>query len=182
MKLMSRLLSAFVFCALCTSVLRADTFDFSFTGNDSVRGLPGLPFSGMGQFTATEVGHTRKYKVTGVTGTTVGQTITSLVPVGGFGFNDNLLFYTAGSGSAMLDNSGISYQLANGVFANIFLNTDAQGQQQLFGFTSSLISEAQVAAITITPAASPVPEPGSLPLLGMGALGALRVLRRRVIA
>jgi hypothetical protein len=38
-----------------------------------------------------------------------------VLPGGGFAFNDNLLIYDPGDASAVLDNSEVSYQLANGV-------------------------------------------------------------------
>ena len=182
MKHFARLLSLVLLTAASPAVLHADTFNFSFTGNSSVSGDPGTPFSGSGVFTANEVGNTDKYKITGVTGTTMGKKIAALVPVGGFGSNDNLLFFTAGAASAMLDNSGVSYKLADGVLANLILNTNAMGQQQLFGFTSSLISEEQVATVSITPTTpmAPTPEPGTFALLGTGALGLLSTLRRRL--
>ncbi len=181
MKIGSRLLSASLFSAACTSALYADTFNFSFSGSNDVSGPPGIPFSGAGQITATEVGSTSTYTVTAVTGTTAGQNILILVPA--FSFNDNLLFYTAGSAFATFDTHGIQYALAGGqVF--LFQNTSSQNQEQLFEGNEQLpifFAENQVSPITITPvSASPIPEPGSLALLGTGTLGALGVLRRRL--
>ena len=46
------LLSGLALAMLPTSALFADTFNFSFTGNSSVTGIPGVPFSGVGQFDA----------------------------------------------------------------------------------------------------------------------------------
>ena len=182
MPLSSRLFSGLLFGAVCTSPLFADTFNFSFQGNNSVTGIPGLPFSGAGTLTAIEIGQTDRYRVTAITGTTANEMIDVLLPRNGFAFNDNLLFFPTGAASATLDGSGISYELADGIFVNLFLNIFTQDQEQLFGFPGSLVSEQQVAAISITPATSPVPEPGSLALLATGALAALGSIRRRMSA
>lgn len=179
-----KLLSAagLAFAILTSNPLLADTFNFSFTGNSSVTGSPGVPFSGAGQFTADATGTTGVFLITGVSGTTAGQTISTVLTPGSFGFNDNLLFFTTGAASATLDNSGVSYQLANGVDANLFLGVPSQFQQTLFGFSGGLISEAQTAPISITPvgAISAVPEPETLTFLGTGMLAIAGTIRRRI--
>jgi hypothetical protein len=178
---------ALIVCGLALAMLSsasafADTFfNFSFTGNSSVTGDPGTPFSGSGEFDAQLTNIAGEYKIVGVTGTTDGEAISKILSAGSFGFNDNLLFFTNGS-TASLDNAGVSYQLANGVDANLFLGIPSQDQQQLFGFTSGLISEDQTANVSITPLVSAVPEPGTMALLGTGLLGMVGSLRRRITA
>ncbi len=175
--------SALFLCGVASAMLLstpvfADTmYDFSFTGNNSVSGSPGTPFSGSGVFDVTATKTAGRYKIVGVTGTTDGETISKILAAGAFGFNDNLLFVN--NGVASLDNSGVAYQLANGVDANIFLGVPDQYQQSLFGFPGTLVSEDQTANVSITSSASAVPEPGTIAFLGTGVLGMAGVIRRR---
>ncbi len=165
---------------LSSTPMFADTlFNFSFTGNNSAYGLPGTPFSGSGQFDARTTNTAGEFRVIGVTGTTDGMAITGLVPRGVYQSNDNLLFYTNGASSASVDYNGISYRLADGFDANIFLNNlDSPPQDQELIFLSG-----ENAPITITPASlSAVPEPSTLALLGTGALGLFGTLRRKLAA
>jgi hypothetical protein len=181
MKRISLALGALALATLCAQTSKADTFSFSFTGSS---------FNGAGTITATEEGSSNVYDVTAITGTTNGQTITGLLSIGTFDHNDNKLYYPGNFfGLLNFDQLGISYTIGTGsnisdvnlaegsgfLFLSEFADLNAPGRnndkQELIDFNVTKISST-----------SPVPEPGTLALLGTGILGAAGAIRRRLMA
>jgi hypothetical protein len=168
---LSLALCGLVLAALPSTSALADTvtFDFNFTSTK---------VSGTGTFTAVSDG-TDQFLIEGITGTTdtgngTNRPITNLLAVGAFpndGPNDNLLIFSPPSDTYSLDASGVSYELKNGAEINLF---DALGHQGLQLNNATPVD----ASISITP----VPEPGSLVLLGTGVLGLAGMVRRRLTA
>jgi hypothetical protein len=177
---MSRLslaLCGLALAALPSTSALADTIDFQFSFTNSTG------FSGTGFITAETTSTAGEYLITDVTGSVIeapsdaAVDIDKLIKAGNFpadGPNDNLLFFPElSSPEGAFDASGVSFSLDDGAKVNLFLNDGEDlklsgGKQQ-----------EQISNIVVTEVA-PVPEPGTLALMGTGVLGLAGVIRRKL--
>jgi PEP-CTERM motif len=168
-------LTALALAAMPASSAFADTFNFTFFGP---------AFSGNGTFTATEIGASDLYNVTGVSGTVTpfigpSTSITGVLAPGSFLLNDNILTYPP-VGPAFFDAFGVAFSLENGNDVKLF---DLLGEGAVGGSSPFIIFDlTEPDFVGVEKAASPVPEPGSLALIGTGVLGLAGALRRRIAA
>jgi hypothetical protein len=159
--------------AFCSLAAHAETFDWTLTG--PAASLGGFAETGSGTLTATEAGG--EWTIDTFNGTLGGSAIAGLISFDG---NDNLLF----PASTFLDTSGVSFETASGVEADIFSfyapgSTDitpGNNYGEILGGTTSGFGVG-----TLSLSADPAPEPASFLLLGTGLLGAAGLLRRRFV-
>lgn len=178
---------ALLLCAVAALVFsvgaaRADQFNISFTSTD------GLGYFGSGIFNATSLGG-GEWLITGVVSGSVtdgpgGFGTSAITNVNGDFSADNDLFLPP-IAQGFFDLNGFTFGLANGIDVNLFAidnNNGTFSPAAVDGNGNNPI-EAEFVTESVTPVTtSPVPEPGSLALLGTSVLGAAGLLRRRFFA
>ncbi len=175
MKLITRSLSLVALLGIASAANATQMFNLNYSIPDGLSAAGNVDVSAV--LTTNDL-LSGSYLVTGITGTrtVLGNTasITGLLPVNSFGGNDNLLFPT----SPFVDFDGISFTLSD--------NSSGSNTNRVnFYFASSSVGYTENGAtgfgfnVSVTPANTPVPEPGSIALLvGMASVSGI-MLRRR---
>jgi hypothetical protein len=161
-----------LFIGLFSGAAHAAIFNFSYSFPTSdVLHFPGGVTSASGQITATDQGG-GMFLATAMTGFWNGETITGLIPVGGYlGINDNLLFPST---YPVLSFNGIAFSVSG-----------PTGQVNVYyypslGYTEDFPSVGTSPIFNLT-AAVPEPSTWAMMVLGFVGLGYMAYRRRRTM-